>query len=134
MSKNTRIINLYRGLYREIMLQRKLAEEAQKSLDSAKHKLLLNYRKTMAGEKSQPHAEPVRHDAGLQFDNGGVTALRKLLKEGNTKDVEFGFEVLSYLKNQRTYSELLERYNPGLDEGQERMRLSARRVGLELPE
>ncbi|KAK4101561.1 hypothetical protein N658DRAFT_495989 [Parathielavia hyrcaniae] len=43
-------------------------------------------------------------------------------------------QYLAYLRAQRTYVTLLERYNPGMgvDEG-ERVRLTARRVGMELP-
>jgi hypothetical protein len=40
-----------------------------------------------------------------------------------------------YARAQRTYSELLERYNPGMNmEEEERIRLTARRVGFDLPE
>jgi ATP synthase assembly factor FMC1, mitochondrial len=130
--EKTAVTNLYRALYREIMVQRKAAVEVQKSLDSAKNQLLLSYRKNMARKSSQPHPEPIRQH--IQFDDGGIALLREVLKEGSDKDLKFGHEVLNYLKNQRVYSELLERYNPGLDEGQERVKLSARRVGLELPE
>ena len=39
-----------------------------------------------------------------------------------------------YLKAQRTYVTLVERYNPGMDmSDEERVRLSARRVGMNLP-
>ncbi|PGG96763.1 hypothetical protein GX51_07673 [Blastomyces parvus] len=39
-----------------------------------------------------------------------------------------------YLKAQRKYVTLLERYNPGADmDEEERVRLTARRVGMELP-
>ena len=43
-------------------------------------------------------------------------------------------QLATYAKAQKTYSLLLERYNPGmtLDE-QEKIRLTARRVGMELP-
>ncbi|ATY67030.1 Ras guanyl-nucleotide exchange factor [Cordyceps militaris] len=43
-------------------------------------------------------------------------------------------ELVTYLRAQRTYATLLERYNPGMgmDEA-ERVRLSARRVGMDLP-
>lgn len=43
---------------------------------------------------------------------------------------------LIYLRSQRIYVSLLERYNPGLNgdmSEQERVRLSARRVGINLP-
>lgn len=47
-----------------------------------------------------------------------------------------GTQYLAYLQAQRTYATLLERYNPNLagnmDE-QERVRLSARRVGMNMP-
>ncbi|EEP81730.1 conserved hypothetical protein [Uncinocarpus reesii 1704] len=39
-----------------------------------------------------------------------------------------------YLRAQRQYTTLLERYNPGADmDEQERVRLTARRVGMNLP-
>jgi hypothetical protein len=40
----------------------------------------------------------------------------------------------AYLRAQREHATLLARYNPGMDMSQdERVRLSARRVGLDLP-
>lgn len=44
-------------------------------------------------------------------------------------------QLAQYARAQRTYSTLLERYNPGmsLDE-EEKIRLTARRVGMDLPE
>ncbi|GAB0135815.1 hypothetical protein EsDP_00004140 [Epichloe bromicola] len=43
-------------------------------------------------------------------------------------------QLAAYLRSQRLYVTLIERYNPGMDmdEG-ERVRLSARRVGLDMP-
>lgn len=44
-------------------------------------------------------------------------------------------QLAQYAKAQRTYTELLERYNPGMNmEEEERIRLTARRVGFDLPE
>ncbi|KAI9825404.1 MAG: hypothetical protein M1832_001134 [Thelocarpon impressellum] len=46
-------------------------------------------------------------------------------------------EYLTYLRSQRIYATLLERYNPALSgemDEEERVRLSARRVGMNLPE
>lgn len=44
-------------------------------------------------------------------------------------------QLAQYARAQRTYSALLERYNPGMGmDEQERIRLTARRVGLDLPE
>lgn len=43
-------------------------------------------------------------------------------------------QVVQYLKAQRIYNVLLERYNPGMTmEDEERTRLTARRVGMEMP-
>ena len=44
-------------------------------------------------------------------------------------------QAVQYLKAQRTYGTLLERYNPGADmTEEERVRLTARRVGMDMPE
>jgi len=43
-------------------------------------------------------------------------------------------ELAAYLRAQRTYATLLERYNPGMGmDEEERVRLTARRVGMDLP-
>jgi len=43
-------------------------------------------------------------------------------------------QYIQYIKAQRMYATLLERYNPGMGmDEEERVRLSARRVGLNLP-
>ncbi|KAK1755625.1 ras guanyl-nucleotide exchange factor [Echria macrotheca] len=48
--------------------------------------------------------------------------------------VEQAEEMARYLRAQRTYTMLLERYNPGMGMSEEeRVRLSARRVGMDLP-
>ncbi|KAJ5085981.1 hypothetical protein N7532_010752 [Penicillium argentinense] len=44
-------------------------------------------------------------------------------------------QLAQYARAQRTYAALLERYNPGMNlDEEERIRLTARRVGLDLPE
>lgn len=44
-------------------------------------------------------------------------------------------QAIQYLKAQRVYGVLLARYNPGADmEEDERVRLTARRVGMDMPE
>lgn len=44
-------------------------------------------------------------------------------------------QLAQYARAQRTYATLLERYNPGMNlDEEERIRLTARRVGLDLPE
>ena len=42
---------------------------------------------------------------------------------------------MQYVRAQRMYATLLERYNPGMGmDEEERVRLTARRVGMDLPE
>ncbi|KAG6010918.1 hypothetical protein E4U21_002588 [Claviceps maximensis] len=43
-------------------------------------------------------------------------------------------QLIAYLRSQRLYVSLVERYNPGMDmDEEERVRLSARRVGMNMP-
>ncbi|KAM0299714.1 hypothetical protein HYE67_006002 [Fusarium culmorum] len=43
-------------------------------------------------------------------------------------------QAIAYLRSQRIYATLLERYNPGMGmDEEERVRLTARRVGMDLP-
>lgn len=56
---------------------------------------------------------------------------RDASRENDIAQVE---QLIHYLKAQRQYTTLLERYHPGMDmEEEERIRLSARRVGMNLP-
>ena len=43
-------------------------------------------------------------------------------------------QLVAYLRSQRSYVALIERYNPGMNmDEEERIRLTARRVGMDLP-
>ena len=51
------------------------------------------------------------------------------------QQVEEAEQYIQYVKAQRMYATLLERYNPGMNmDEEERVRLTARRVGMDLPE
>lgn len=53
------------------------------------------------------------------------------------RQVEEGKQYIQFAKAQRMYATLLERYNPGIGstmDEEERVRLTARRVGMNLPE
>jgi ATP synthase assembly factor FMC1 len=57
-----------------------------------------------------------------------------IASESNTP-IEQAEQFLQYVKAQRMYATLLERYNPGMNmDEEERVRLTARRVGMDLPE
>jgi hypothetical protein len=53
----------------------------------------------------------------------------------STSKIREAEQFVQYVRAQRVYSTLLERYNPGMAmDDEERVRLSARRVGMDLPE
>ncbi|TEY48695.1 hypothetical protein BOTCAL_0293g00100 [Botryotinia calthae] len=61
-------------------------------------------------------------------------ALTTIASETSTP-IEQAEQFLQYVKAQRMYATLLERYNPGMNmDEEERVRLTARRVGMDLPE
>lgn len=67
--------------------------------------------------------------ARLRESFASPTSMPALQLEGEQVD-----QLLTYLRAQRMYTTLLERYNPSLRmETEDRVRLSARRVGLSMP-
>ncbi|KAI6804449.1 hypothetical protein KC363_g3969 [Hortaea werneckii] len=78
-----------------------------------------------------PIQQHIRHD----FTESTAT---KSLEQQSQKPVERRLEeaqqYLHYLRSQREYITLLERYNPGMNMNEEeRVRLTARRVGMDVP-
>lgn len=60
--------------------------------------------------------------------------LRTAFSEGPA-DLAAAEQFAEYLRSQRMYGVLLDRYNPGMNmDEQERVRLTARRVGMDLPQ
>lgn len=59
--------------------------------------------------------------------------LRAAFSEG-CADPAIAEQFAAYLRSQRMYAVLLDRYNPGMNmDEEERVRLTARRVGMDLP-
>ena len=56
-------------------------------------------------------------------------------RPGSPSQFEEAEQFVQYARAQRMYATLLERYNPGMSMNEEeKVRLSAKRVGMELPE
>jgi ATP synthase assembly factor FMC1 len=56
-------------------------------------------------------------------------------EEDSIRRVQEADQLAQYARAQRTYCELVERYNPGMTmDEEEKIRLTARRVGFDLPE
>ncbi|KAF2434610.1 hypothetical protein EJ08DRAFT_730806 [Tothia fuscella] len=81
--------------------------------------------------KSKPsilsHPSPVQRRIRTSFtETQNSTSPQKRIQEAE--------QYVHYLKSQRTYATLVERYNPGMNmDDEERTRLTARRVGMEMP-
>lgn len=61
--------------------------------------------------------------------------IRSTIASESKTPIEQAEQFLQYVKAQRMYATLLERYNPGMGmDEEERVRLTARRVGMDLPE
>ncbi|KAG9247269.1 hypothetical protein BJ878DRAFT_539480 [Calycina marina] len=61
--------------------------------------------------------------------------IRSTIASETSTSIEHAEQFLQYFKAQRMYATLLERYNPGMNmDEEERVRMTARRVGMELPE
>ncbi|CZS93075.1 uncharacterized protein RAG0_16239 [Rhynchosporium agropyri] len=63
------------------------------------------------------------------------TRIRSTITSNSRIPIEHAEQYLQYIKAQRMYATLLERYNPGMNmDDEERIRMTARRVGMDLPE
>ena len=72
---------------------------------------------------------------GLQTRSPLQERIRTTITSNSATPVEQAEQFLQYVKAQRMYATLLERYNPGMNmDDEERVRLTARRVGMDLPE
>lgn len=61
--------------------------------------------------------------------------IRETIATDSATSIEQAEQFLQYVKAQRMYATLVERYNPGVSmDEEERVRLTARRVGMNLPE
>ncbi|CAN6674883.1 hypothetical protein TRVA0_070S00232 [Trichomonascus vanleenenianus] len=134
---------LYRNLYRELSFQHVESHQIQSAVQKEREGVIAEYRRRKA---AQEKAAAAGTDASVEttglhssrrlkqaplYDTAG---LREAFAHAKVEDLAYGYEVLDYLRSQRRYKELFSRYNEGASmEDQERIRLSARRVGLELP-
>jgi hypothetical protein len=119
---------VYRKLFRELARQYVEAAEVHNVQDRKRQEALRRYRQNKDDASTASMKTTVS-----DYDS---KSLRDIFqdKTGSENNLEFGYQVAEYLKSQRIYKTLLQRYNPGaLMEDEERIRLSAKRVGLDLP-
>ena len=72
---------------------------------------------------------PIKHHIRADFEHSPSES-----QKPPQRRLEEAEQYVHYLKAQRIYTTLLERYNPGLNMPEEdRVRLTAKRVGMDLP-
>lgn len=137
---------MFRRLYKE--LQKELSIINSKTFKSHCEKELKNRKTKLQYQKYQMIKEkmPTRHiDEQLaRLDSGDVkaprinnTIIKEIVqeKESSKMNLMHMSNARMFLNSQRVYTELIERYNPGLAMDQEEnVRKTANRVGLQIPE
>lgn len=129
---------LYKELQKELVVAHRKSFSARWKKDLEKNKARLMYEKLQLIKARKPTAEVEAQlkalEAGkIEYPPLDTSAVRKLVDSED--DIQNLHNVVTYLKNQRVYNELLERYNPGLTLSQEEnVRKTANMVGLAVPE
>lgn len=125
-------------LLSEIQIAKKKAFEVRWKNDLKETRARLAYEKIHRIKSKQPYQDVElklkKIDSGEidypEFPSGALAQM--LEKESDVRNLK---NVVTFLQNQRTYNELLERYNPGLTMNQEdNVRKTANMVGLAVPE
>lgn len=122
---------VYRSLYRELAKQHVIARTEQEVVNAKKAAAMRQYQKMKqaTGKATSDLAlKPIKFTV-LDYDS---LELRNAVK--NSNDIGYGQEVALFLKHQRVYEELVKKYNDSLIDPDDRLRLSANRVGLDLPQ
>ncbi|GEQ68347.1 hypothetical protein JCM33374_g2015 [Metschnikowia sp. JCM 33374] len=129
---------LYKELQKELLIAHKKVHTFHWKKDLDKNKARLAYEKMQLIRSRQPTDKIQAQLDALESGKIDIPPLDshkvKTLLDSED-DVHNLQNVTAYLKNQRIYNELLERYNPGLTMSQEdNVRKTANRVGLSIPE
>jgi ATP synthase assembly factor FMC1 len=81
-----------------------------------------------------PLQKHIRTDITATSSSDSPSLAHQLKTKSAEARVQEAEQYLQFVQQQRLYSTLVERYNPGMDmTEEERVRLTARRVGMELP-
>lgn len=128
----------YKELQKELVAAHRRSYEAQWKKGLEKNKARLTYDRIQLIKARKPteavEAKLKALEKGeIQYPVLDENAARTLVEaEDDLQNLE---NVVMYLRNQRVYNELLERYNPGLTMSQEdNVRKTANMVGLAVPE
>ena len=131
--------HLYRSIFRELSKQHNAASKLHAEKDKKRLEAIAQYQRmknAAAGIRTDPKDLQNSFSKTPRYDS---STLREIFVNGpqdsaKGSHVEYLKTVSIFLTSQRTYKELLELYNGSLIDEDSRVHLSARRVGLELPE
>lgn len=151
----------YKKLYRELLAQNKRIYELHNKDQVKKQDAMLAYHKMnlLKGNKTKEEVEQIIQERKQQLQQQQAASqeakytnslqlsenYRALVEIGQVQPEEKEANLLhkasvvyvveNFLRSQRQYQELLERYNPGMGMTQEeKVKKTARRVGLDVPE
>lgn len=127
--------SLYRTLYRELSRQHISASKLHMKDDLKKTEALHKYKVMKAASLGLPESS-VEMPEPPKISRFNSEKLRSyfLTNENNNTNSELAANISIFLNSQRQYNELLEYYNGSTIDEENRIKLSARRVGLELPD
>lgn len=118
----------YRALLREL-------PRANRSTPSPLHQRLRTVFRSQEQTPSTPSAPTPSHTSSIASSTQPAPFSIPSDPEQRALRIQEAEQLAQYAKAQRMYTELLERYNPGMNlDEEERIRLTARRVGFDLPE
>lgn len=133
---------IYKALQKELSIINAKAFKTHSEKEIAHSKTRLQYEKIQLAKqrKSTKHIE----EQIAQLDKGETKSPRvnssiakEIIyeKEPSKMNLAHMSNITLFLRSQREYTELVERYNPGLGmEQEDRVKRTANRVGLQLPE
>lgn len=129
---------LYKELHKELVAAHRKAYAARWKKDFESNKARLVYTKLQLIKARKPYGEvealiKALENEKLEYPPMKTDASRELIEQDeDTVNLQ---NVVTFLRNQRVYNDLLERYNPGLTMSQEdNVRRTANMVGLSVPE
>jgi len=127
----THLRTLYRALLRELPAQ----PHPSSPSTPLQQRLRASFRNPSPTHQPRPDhlCTTAKAPAPSSSFSSSHTPLEPRVRQRQLQEAE---QFIHYIRAQRMYTTLLERYNPGMgaDEGEgERVRLTARRVGMEMP-
>lgn len=140
ISNMTKLKTLIKNLQTELSIINEATVKTHLSKELTKQLAILEYKKLQLIKLNKP-VEEISEEISNLSSNLKVKPpkinedLHEKLVNTESPNLNQLSNIINYLKSQRIYTELVERYNPGLAMDQEdKIRRTANRVGLSIPE